>query len=87
MATPPKRDDGPPGGDESLRLFADDIEQSFNKIEQSLTDTRTAATFLKALDVWERVLQGSHATGHLGDEEAAKLLETLGWMRQAPRLV
>jgi hypothetical protein len=70
-----------------LALFASDIEISFNAINQSLTDPRTAAAFLATLDVWQKILEGSHANGHIGDEELAKLTATLEGMRQAPGLV
>ena len=85
--TSPAGPDRPQTEPSSLERFVENIEISFNAIGQSLTDPGTAATFLTTLDVWERVLQGSHAHGHIGDEELAKLAATLRGMREVPRLV
>jgi hypothetical protein len=74
-------------GSGSLESFADSIETSFNEIEQSLTNPATAAAFLRTLDVWERALQGSEATGIISAEQLAELTEVIRGMRQAPRLV
>ncbi|CAK7288594.1 hypothetical protein [Streptomyces misionensis] len=77
-----------PGRERSAaELFADDIEVSFNAISQSLTDPATAAAFLKTLDIWERALEGAHATGLIDEQQLTQLLGVVEGMRQAPRLV
>lgn len=89
MTTSPPQPAPPPGEDgrSPLEMFASDIEMSFNAIDQSLTEPRTAATFSKTLDVWQRILEGSHAQGIIDDQQLHELAEILEGMRQAPRLV
>lgn len=71
----------------SLHRFADSIETSFLEIQQSLTDPRTAAAYLKTLDVWETALKGSHAQGIIDARQLRDLTEVLHGMRRAPRLI
>jgi hypothetical protein len=71
----------------ALHEFASSIETSFLEIGQSLTDPSTAAAFTRTLDVWQRLLEGSHAQGVIDDQQLTQLLETLHGMRQAPTLL
>lgn len=89
MNTPPADNPPPPtpGGKSPLEVFADDIETSFNAINQSLTKPDTVAAYLLTLDVWERALQGSHATGIIDGEQLDELLGVLRGMREAPGLI
>lgn len=73
--------------DAALHGFADSIERSFLETGQSLTDPRTAAAYLRTLDVWETALRGSHAQGVLDVRQLRELTEVLHGMRQAPRLI
>jgi hypothetical protein len=68
-------------------LFAEDIEKSFNEIHQTLTDERTADVFVRTLQIWERALEGSCATGLIDEQQLAELRAVLRGMEQAPRLV
>lgn len=77
-----RHDDVPP-----VQAFANTIETSFLEIDQSLTNPQTAAAFLRTLDMWERILQGSHAQHVIDDAQLDQLLETLNGMRQAPNLI
>jgi hypothetical protein len=86
MGTPSGPDQGRPE-DRSLQLWAEDIEKSFNEIGQTLTDDDTASVFVRTLQVWERALEGSHATGLITDGQLAELLAVIRGMVQAPRLV
>ncbi|MFG2359450.1 hypothetical protein [Streptomyces sp. NPDC048521] len=86
MGTSPRHNPDP-HEPSALELFADDIETSFNSINQSLTDPRTAAAFLKTLDIWQRALEGSHATGLITSEQLDELVTVIRGMREAPRLV
>lgn len=83
---------GQPGdgdGDTSraLAAFAETIEMSFNGIHQTLTDPATAAAYARTLDVVERALEGSHASGMLTDEQLGELTGVIDGMRQAPGLL
>jgi hypothetical protein len=84
MTTPPGAG---AGGPSSVELFAEDIEKSFNETRLTLTDDDTAAAFLRTLDIWARVLEGSHAQGIITGEQLDELLSVLIGMRQAPGLV
>ncbi|MFD8488577.1 hypothetical protein [Streptomyces sp. NPDC059712] len=77
------RHDGVP----AVAAFANTIETSFLEIDQSLTNPQTAAAFQRTLDLWERILQGSHAQHVIDDKQLDQLLETLNGMRQAPNLI
>ncbi|MFD9004475.1 hypothetical protein ACFV0T_26540 [Streptomyces sp. NPDC059582] len=67
--------------------FADDIEAGFNAIDETLTDDVTARVFVRSLDVFAHTLKGAAATGVIGEEELAKLLELLEGMKAAPHLL
>lgn len=71
----------------AVQAFAHTIETSFLEIDQSLTSPQTAAAFQRTLDLWERILQGSHAQHVITDKQLDQLLETLNGMRQAPNLI
>ncbi len=71
----------------ALQLFAEDIEKSFNEIRLTLTDDSTAAAFVRTLQIWERTLEGSHATGLIERRQLEELLEVIKGMKEAPRLV
>lgn len=71
----------------ALALFAGDIERSFIDIGQSLSDDETARTFLRTLDIWQRALEGSHASGIITAKQLKELLTVIQGMREAPRLV
>ena len=86
MATPPGAGHGP-GDRTELKEFADHIEVAFNAVNQSLTNPGTATAFLTTVDVVEQILKGSHANGHLDDEQLGKLTAALDGMREAPRHV
>jgi hypothetical protein len=83
----PDQQPQPPEDGAALAEFASTIETSFLDIGQSLTSPPTEAAFQRTLDVWERILQGSHAQGVIDEQQLARLLETLNGMRQAPRLL
>lgn len=70
-------------------MFADDIEIAFNGMlpPRTLTDDDTAATFLKSLDIMDRVLEATRARGVIDDEQLADLKATMAGLREAPRLV
>ncbi|MFG2970870.1 hypothetical protein ACGFZS_47140 [Streptomyces sp. NPDC048288] len=90
MATPPDPAGAGHGRDRTpLELFATDIETSFNAMSppRTLTDDDTVAIYLRTLDVWQRVLEGTRARGVITGPQLADLLQTLEGMRQAPRLV
>lgn len=71
----------------ATELFANDIEVSFNANSLSLTDPKTQAAYLTTLDIWERALQGAHATGIIDEQQLTLLNTIMEGMRQAPRLV
>ena len=75
------------GPEQSLRLFAEDIEKSFREINQTLTDDDTASTFVRTLQIFERALEGSCATGLINGQQLAELVAVIRGMQQAPRLV
>ncbi|WP_437090039.1 hypothetical protein [Streptomyces sp. enrichment culture] len=85
-AAPPT---GPAPADDAsaLAAFAETIETSFVEIGQSLTDPRTRDAYLTTLATWERILQGSHATGVIDDATLQELMVPLNGMRQAPGII
>ncbi|MFF9287461.1 hypothetical protein [Streptomyces griseosporeus] len=78
---------GPQGEPSALKLFADDIEVSFNEIGRTLSDEETAAVFLRTLDIWQHALEGSHAGGLITAEQLGELAALIRGMREAPRLI
>lgn len=77
--------DGPPG--EPLAGLAESMEMSFLEIGRSLTEPDTASVFLRTLDILQRALEGSRATGIIDAVQLADLSQVIEGMRQAPRLV
>jgi hypothetical protein len=77
----PDRDRSP------LELFAEDIETSLNEIGQTLSDDGTADIFVRTLDILQRALEGSHATGLITAAQLEELSAVIGGMRQAPKLI
>jgi hypothetical protein len=89
MTTPPGSNQNEPSGEHhrALAEFAEELELSFNDIQQSLTSPATAAAFLRTLDVLERALQGSQAGGIITAGQLAELEAVIDGMRQAIRLL
>lgn len=92
MTTPggtPDQPDNDGGGEarRALEAWADSIETSYLEICQTLTDPQTAATFLRALDVFERTLQGAHAGGVIDDKQLEELTGLIAGLREVPRLI
>lgn len=85
--SPAGSDNHPPEGPSPLQMFAEDIEMSFNDIGQTLSDDDTAATFLRTLDILQRALEGSHATGIITADQLQELAGVIGGMRAAPKLI
>ena len=84
---PPAGPDDRPEIDPALRLWAEDIEKSFRAIKLTLTDDDTAAAYVRTLEVLERTLEGSHATGLIDRGQLSELLGVLRGMKEVPRLV
>lgn len=79
------RDDHREAG--ALEAWAETIETSMLGIGQSLSDPRTRDAYLVTLAMWERILQGSHASGRISTEAFEELMVPLHGMRQAPGII
>jgi hypothetical protein len=67
--------------------FAEYLEESFNLLGYSLSDEKVAAVFRNTVDVVGRVLEGSHATGIINQDQLTELQSVVGGMREAPGLI
>ena len=88
--TPPESPAGPPGAGDShnsLTQFAQTIELGFLEIGRSLSEPDTASVFQVTLNICQRALEGSQATGIINADQLAELSTVIEGMRQAPRLV
>lgn len=93
MTTPTNRTGGTapgPGPSETSRILqqlAEELELSFNDIQQSLTSPAMKTAFECSLDIFQRALENSHAHGILTTDQLAELKIVMDGMRQASRLL
>jgi hypothetical protein len=85
--TPPPNPNADDEYTEAAKAYADTLEKTFLAVRRSLTEPDTAEVFLLTLDIWQRVLEGSHANGIIDAGQLEELTEVIEGMKQAPRLL